>query len=715
MEFNKLFSETPIMVDLVKVLEKLKIEESKIEELYKKPQLWLNLEVIYDKFEPENNLFYVLGCTAPKKIDLLFVGDLISENHIQNEGELKGVYKYLEKKKGASKEETIKYIADNKKTDREIIEIIDRLIEEQKSKKDILFELKNILPLADFKFIMSELNARHKGENLEKANKKKKDWLDEGEISKLHKPGENPQINEEIMKEHLKRTGGKVVTRFPPEPNGILHIGHAKAINLDFGYAEKYGGYTYLRFDDTNPRNEEDLYFDSILEDVKWLGFIPYKVTASSDYFEKMIEFARKLINKDKAYICELSVKEVRSRRKKFSEELEFSKSGDEERLSLILSPFRNRSKEENMRIFNEMVEKKHKEGSYTLRFKMNFDSKNPLMYDLVGMRIIDEHHVKTGSKYNLYPSYEFALCVSDSLEDVTHSFCTREFFTRQESYNWLLDELEIYKPVQWEFSRLNISNTVLSKRKIVPLEKFGIKLDDPRLYTIRGMRRRGIPPAAINNFVKSLGITYAETIIDMKIFDSYIREELNKTARRIMCVMDPLRVIIRNAEPRTIFAPDLPTKDSPLREIEFTKEIFIEKSDFSEVGGEDFLRFTPDQPVGLYLVGAIKFVEIKDGVIIADLTEETPKKFIHWVSSDSKKVEVRIYSDLFKSYNPDASNYLSDINLESLLIKEAFCDKRIEGCKAEDKFQFQRLGYFCVDFDSTSDKIIFNKTIALK
>ncbi|KAF9764319.1 putative glutamine--tRNA ligase [Nosema granulosis] len=703
------------MSDLIKILEKLNIEESKLDEINKKPQLKNNLEIVFSKFEPDNKLFYVLACTASKKIDLLFVGDLISKNFIQNEGELKGIYKYLEKNKNVSKEETIQYIKDNRKTDKEIIEIINSLIAERKSKKDILFELKNILPLADFKFVMAELNnKKYLGEFVEGSDKKKRDWLDEGEIAKLHRPGENPQINEEIRKHHLERTGGRVVTRFPPEPNGILHIGHAKAINLNFSYAEKHGGYTYLRFDDTNPKNEEDFYFESILEDVKWLGFTPYKVTASSNYFEKMIEFAVKLINKDKAYICELSVEEIKGRRREFSKALEDCEKGREEEIALILSPFRNRPKEENLKIFKEMVAKKHKEGTYTLRFKMNLDSKNPLMFDLVGMRIIDEEHVKTGSKYNLYPSYEFALCVSDSLEDVTHSFCTREFFTRQESYNWLLDELEIYKPVQWEFSRLNISNTVLSKRKLVPLSKFGINLDDPRLYTIRGMRRRGIPAEAINNFVRNIGITYADTVIDMKLFESFIREELNRTARRIMCVINPLRIFIRNAKPKTISAPDL-LHDSKVREIDFTKEIFIENSDFSYEGGEDFFRFTPNQTVGLYLVGAIKFIEMKDGIITADLVDETPKKYIHWVSSDSKKVELRIYSDLFRSFNPNAVDYLSDLNIDSLVVKEGFCDKRIEGCKPEDKFQFQRLGYFCVDKDSSSEKIILNKTIALK
>jgi glutaminyl-tRNA synthetase len=697
------------MFDIELLLNKLNIEEDKKEQIMKKAQLKRNLEEIFCLYDTENKLLYTLACTAPKKVNIKLIAKLIDETIIENETTMRAIFKLMGKNEKISYEETKKYILDNSKTKDEVLEIIKKVCDMKITRKDALIKLKKELPFEDSKFVMDEVNKYDFSDK--KVEKKAKDWLEEGEIAKLHKPGENPQINEEIRKEHLKRTGGKVVTRFPPEPNGILHIGHAKAINLDFGYAEKYNGICYFRFDDTNPRNEEDYYFESIIEDVKWLGFTPYKITASSDYFGEMIEFARKLIKKNKAYICELSNDEVKKRRRMLSEAFEKEENKDLEELGLILSPYRNRPIEDNLRILNEMIDKKHKEGRYTLRFKMDLSSKNPLMFDLVGMRIVDCDHVKTLDKYNLYPSYDFALCVSDSLEDVTHSFCTREFFTRQESYIWLLNELEIYKPVQWEFSRLNISNTVLSKRKLVPLEKCGIKLDDPRLYTIKGMRRRGIPAQAINNFVKSLGITYSETIIDKRIFDSFIRDELNKTAKRVMCVVDPLKVFIRNSKPKTI----LPSNNDKNEEIFFTPYIYIERSDFSHENDKDFLRFTPTQPVGLYLYGAIKFISFENDVIIAEVTDETPKKYIHWVSRDSKMVELRMYEQLFKSYDPEEGNYLENINYDSKEIKYGYCDSRINGAKVEDKYQFQRIGYFCVDPDSTEDNLVLNKTISLK
>lgn len=694
------------MFDVESLLKKLNVSEDKKENILQKEQLKKNLETLYTNFDTDNKLLFTLACTAPKKIDILIFGILINENVIKNDATLRASMKFAIKNTDVTYEELKDFILKNTKSKEEVSEIINKACLSGKSKKEVYIILKNKLPFEDSKYLMDEVN---KFEIDTSKSKKVKDWLEEGEVSMLHKPGDNPQLNEKILKDHLERTGGKVVTRFPPEPNGILHIGHAKAINLDFGYAEKYNGICYLRFDDTNPRNEEDYYFESIIEDVKWLGFEPYAITSSSKYFGDMCELAEKLILKDKAYICELSNEELKKRRRMLSEAFETDKDKSIEELGLILSPYRNREISENLKIFREMVEKKHKEGDYTLRFKMDIRSKNPMMFDLVGMRIIDCDHVVTKDKYNLYPSYEFALCVSDSLEDVTHSFCTREFFTRQESYKWLLDALEIYKPVQWEFSRLNISNTVLSKRKIVPLKKYGIELDDPRLYTIKGMRRRGIPPQAINNFVKSLGITYAETIIDNKKFESFIRDELNKTTQRVMCVMDPLKIYIRNAKEQEISIPNSNQK------IIFKPYIYIEKSDFKmEDDDKDFLRFTPNQSVGLYMFGAIKFIKFDNDMIIAELTNETPKKFIHWVSCDSIKVTIRLYDPLFRSFNPEEGNYLDDINLDSLKTVVGHCDDRIKGCEIEDKFQFQRVGYFCVDPDTTPENIVFNRIITL-
>jgi len=369
---------------------------------------------------------------------------------------------------------------------------------------------------------------------------------------------------------------------------------------------------------------------------------------------------------------------------------------------------------EENLKVFQEMIDGKWEEGKACLRFKMDTNTKNPLMFDLVAVRIVNEKHATKNIKYPVYPTYEFALCVSDSLEDVTHSFCTREFYTRQESYNWLLDELEIYKPVQWEFSRLNISNTVLSKRKILPLIKYGIYWDDPRLFTIKGMRRRGFTSTAINKFCKSLGLTFSESIVDVKILENFVRDDLNKTSRRIMCVKEPLKITIMNVEPCTISIPDFPGGEIS-REVPFTPVIYIEKSDFMEKGDERFLRLTLDQPVGLYMLYPIRVVKITEDGILAERCDVIPKKFIHWVSEDSIKIEMRMYSPLWKSFNPESSNYLEDMNKNSLEICNGFCDKRILSAKIEDKFQFQRLGYFCVDKDMTKERIVVNLTIPLK
>lgn len=416
---------------------------------------------------------------------------------------------------------------------------------------------------------------------------KAKDWLEEGELAKLHLPGSSPQLSEEIREAHLKRTGGVVVTRFPPEPNGFLHIGHAKAINLNFKYAEKYGGYVFLRFDDTNPKNEKLRYYKTIIEDIKWLGFTPKFVTASSDYFEKMIEFGKMLIRKNKAYVCHLPIEDIRNYRREVgsiktgpkpflaAEHLEkftgrvkkhpgcccpspcpthcgfglqkpvSTDIPDKEATETFfkLSPFRNRSADTNMEIFQEMIDGKWEEETATLRLKMEEDTKNPFMLDLVAFRVIKKPHSLTGNRYKVYPSYDFALCVCDSLEDVTHSFCSREFFTRQESYKWLLENLGLYRPVQWEFSRLNIDAALLSKRKIKKLMKDGVitKFDDPRLFTIQGLRRRGFTPNAINKFCESVGVTFSESSIDVRMLESFVRDDLNNTSKRIMCVRNPI------------------------------------------------------------------------------------------------------------------------------------------------------------------------------
>ncbi|ADM12466.1 glutaminyl-tRNA synthetase [Encephalitozoon intestinalis ATCC 50506] len=693
------------MLNLEEVFEKLEISSEKRHEVMKKEQVVKNMEKIFSGRSFSNRLLYTLACTASRNANVELLANLIESGTIKNESMLKECLKHMGKKE-VSAEEMVSFVKSNEVDEESIKNNIAKMRREGLSKKDMLSKARNTMPCADFRIVMEEINKIPDDVEEHEENLEGGDWLEEGEIRKLPKPGETPQVSEEIRQAHLKRTGGRVVTRFPPEPNGILHIGHAKAINLSFEYAKKFGGYTYLRYDDTNPKNEEVEYFDSIYEDVRWLGFEPYKVTASSDYFDKMVEFGFQLIKKGKAYVCHLSQEEICERRRQYTSDNMNERSH--------LSQYRNRSVEENLRIFQEMVDGKWEEGTACLRFKMDTNTKNPLMLDLIGIRILNAVHPMKKVRYTVYPTYEFALCVSDSLEDVTHSFCTREFFTRQESYHWLLDQLEIYKPIQWEFSRLNISNTVLSKRKLVPLKKYGIELDDPRLFTIKGMRRRGFPPEAINEFCKSLGLTFAETIVDVKKLENFVRDNLNRTSRRIMCVRDPLKVTIMNAEPCSVSIPDFPGSEVS-RNVPFTPVIYIEKSDFMDKGDGDFLRLTLDQPVGLYMLYPIRVVKVTEDGILAERWDGIPKKFIHWVSSDCVRVEMRMYSPLWTSFSPKDSTYLEEMNKDSLKIVHGLCDKRISEAGVEDRFQFQRIGYFCVDRDTTEENIVVNLTLPLK
>lgn len=692
-------------MDLAEIFDNLEISSEKRSQVMKKAQVVRNMERAFAGRAP-SRLLYVLACTASKSVDIEAVADLIDSGVIRHETMLKECLKHMERN-GVPAEEIAGFVKENDVSADDVREAVARMSREGVMKKDMLGKVKRVMPCADFRIVVEEVGKVPDDDGVDvRGVGAGEDWLDEGEIRKLPRPGESPQVSEEVRQTHLRRTGGRVVTRFPPEPNGILHIGHAKAINLSFEYARKFGGYTYLRYDDTNPKNEEAAYFDSIYEDVRWLGFEPYKVTASSDYFETMVGLGFRLIEKGKAYVCHLSKEEMCERRRLYTSE----GSGDRS----CLSPYRDRPASESMRVFQEMVDGKWAEGKACLRFRMDSETKNPLMLDLVGARVLDAVHPRKSVKYNVYPTYEFALCVSDSLEDVTHSFCTREFYTRQESYGWLLDQLEMYKPVQWEFSRLNISNTVLSKRKLLPLLKYGIELDDPRLFTIKGMRRRGFPASAINEFCRSLGLTFAEATVDVKRLESIVRSNLNKTSRRVMCVKDPLKVTIVNSKPCSVSIPDFPGS-SVSRDVPFTPVVYIERSDFMADGEEDFQRLTCSQPVGLYMLYAIKVVDVTDDGIVAERWDGTPKKFVHWVSKDSVPVEMRMYSPLWTSFVPSDATYLEDMDKDSLRICHGLCDKRILGARAEDRFQFQRVGYFCVDKDSTEDRIVVNLTIPLK
>lgn len=554
-----------------------------------------------------------------------------------------------------------------------------------------------------------------------------------GEVAQLHKPGENPQLSEEIRQKHLAATGGKVVTRFPPEPNGFLHIGHAKAINLNFRYAEAHGGICYLRYDDTNPEAEEPRYYEAIRSSVEWLGFTPYKVTAASDYFPQLYEAALTLIRKGKAYVCHMT-----------QEEITASRGGADGKGPRYNSPWRDRSVEENLLEFERMRKGEYEEGKATLRLKQDMQSGNPFMWDLVAYRVLLTPHCRTGTQWKIYPMYDFTHCLCDSFENITHSMCTTEFINAREAYYWVCDNVGVYKAVQWEYGRLNITNTVLSKRKLTKLVDAGSirSWDDPRVYTLAALRRRGFTPRAINNFVEEIGVTTAFSVVDVRKLEAHVRDDLNKITHRRMAVLDPLLVKITNMggdeEVEILTMPNDPrdpNKGDSL--LPLTNQLYIDRGDFRDVEEDDdpnFFRLTPKQPVGLYRIGvftvsrvhrdpATKAVTLVEGTI--DRSEEAPKPktFIHWVPlspayNSPLKAEVRLYGSLFRTRNPDAhpEGFLADLNHDSLtIISEALVDPRLTDARAEEKFQFQRVGYFCVDPDSTDKKLVFNLTVSIK
>jgi glutaminyl-tRNA synthetase len=552
----------------------------------------------------------------------------------------------------------------------------------------------------------------------------------EGEVLKFHKPGENPQIKPELMAAHLKATGGKVVTRFPPEPNGFLHIGHAKAMNLNFSYARANGGICYLRFDDTNPEAEEPRYYEAIRENVAWLGFSPHRETAASDNFQRLYEIAVEMIRKGHAYVCHMTPEAIQASR------------GGEEKGPRYDSPWRNRSVAENLAEFEKMRAGQYKEGEACLRLKQDMQSPNPRMWDLVAYRILYHPHCRTGRQWNIYPMYDFTHCLCDSIENITHSLCTTEFISAREAYYWVCDRAEVYKPVQWEYSRLAITNTVLSKRRLTKLVELGhvASWDDPRLYTLAALRRRGFTPAAINAFAEDLGITTANSIVDVRKLEAYVRDDLNKVAVRRMAVLEPLAVEITSmpaGQVEMISIPNDPRDPSKGdSQVPLSNLIYIEESDFKADPAEDpnYFRLTPSQPVGIYKVGlltATRFDRDASGKVTKvyatlerdNLEGMKPRTWIHWIAEapahgSPLRAEVRLYSPLFKSANPDAApgGYLADIAPNSLrVLPEAFVDTRLARVKPEEKFQFQRVGYFCADRDSTPEKPVFNLTVSLK
>jgi glutaminyl-tRNA synthetase len=538
---------------------------------------------------------------------------------------------------------------------------------------------------------------------------------------------------EEIIEKDLRNNvnEGRVHTRFPPEPNGYLHIGHAKSICLNFGLGKKYNGKTNLRFDDTNPAKEEVEYVDSIMEDVKWLGFDwEDRLFYASDYFEQLWEYAIILIKKEKAYVCDMSAEEISETRGTPS------RPGKE-------SPYRTRSEEENLDLFTRMRAGEFPDGSKVLRAKIDMASPNMQMRDPVLYRILRATHHRTGDKWCVYPMYDFAHGQSDSIERITHSICTLEFEVHRPLYDWFLREIGIYAPRQIEFARLNLSYTVMSKRKLLELVQQNLVSgwDDPRLPTICGLRRRGYTPESIRNFADTIGVAKRDNVIDVSLLEFCIREDLNKRADRIMAVLNPVRLIIDNfpegmvEEMETVNNPEDESKGK--RRIPFSRELFIEREDFMEDPPKQFFRLAPGREVRLkaaYIIRCESVVKDSETGEIALIhctydpqtksglpdSNRKVKGTLHWVSvKQSVAAEIRLYNRLFTKENPDdteeGKTYKDFLNPDSLRVITARIEPSVKKARILDKYQFERIGYFSVDNDSTPQNLVFNRVVPLK
>ena len=520
----------------------------------------------------------------------------------------------------------------------------------------------------------------------------------------------------------------QVVTRFPPEPNGYLHIGHAKSICINFGLAEELNGRCHLRFDDTNPVKEDDEYVEAIKDDVRWLGFDwGEHLHFASDYFDQLYAWAVQLIKAGQAYVDSQSAEEMRSNRGTLTE------PGKD-------SPYRERSVEENLELFEKMKNGEFPDGSHVLRAKIDMAAPNMNLRDPAMYRILHAHHHRTGDKWCIYPMYDFAHGQGDSIEGVTHSICTLEFEDHRPLYEWFIKSLAIFAPQQIEFARLNLSYTVMSKRKLLQLvrENYVSGWDDPRMPTLVGMRRRGYPAAAVRNFCERIGVGKGASWIDLSVLEDCVREQLNETANRRMAVLDPLKVTITNypaERVEDIQSPNHPQKpELGNRVVPFTNELYIERDDFMEDPPKKFFRLGPGREVRLrnaYIIRCDEVVKDEQGQVIelrcsADLDTlgEAPadgrkvKGIIHWVSArHAEKVEVRLYDRLFSQENPDkAENYLSALNPQSLQIIQAYAEQGLHAAAAGETFQFERVGYFCVDsHESQAGKPVFNRTVTLR
>ena len=537
-----------------------------------------------------------------------------------------------------------------------------------------------------------------------------------------------------IVEDDLRnnKNQGQVATRFPPEPNGYLHIGHAKSICLNFGIARDYAGTCNLRFDDTNPEKEDVEYVDSIIDTVKWLGFDwDDRLYYASDYFSKMYELAVRLIELGKAYVCDLTAEEIRNYRGTLTE------PGRN-------SPYRNRSIAENLDLFERMRQGEFLEGTKVLRAKIDMASPNLNMRDPIVYRIRNVRHHRTGDTWCIYPMYDFAHCLSDSLEGITHSICTLEFEDHRPLYDWYLDALQMPRhPQQIEFARLNLNYTVMSKRKLLELvqENLVDGWDDPRMPTLEGMRRRGVPAAAIRNFCDLIGVTKQESVVDLGVLEECIRDYLNKHVARVLAVLRPLKVVIENFPENhceELEAPFHPQDDTlGTRKLPFTRELYIEQDDFMENPPKDFFRLSVGREVRLRYAYFLKCHAVIKDEVTGEVKElrctydpatrggKSPdgrkvKGTIHWLSAQhALPVTVRLYDRLFTVANPTAAkdvSYKSFLNSNSLMtLSNCFVEPTLALAKVQDKFQFERLGYFCVDLNSTQDKLVFNRTVSLK
>lgn len=794
--------------ELVSLFSKAGFEDKKAKEIVKNKKVALSLYNILDKNTEGNDdkklaLLHQLAIHESKNgvvpnhdiiIDSIRKGDLkttlqVTEGikYLQNNeapidkekfNEATGVG--IEITTEEAKAEIAKYL-DSIKSDLETkrYSILAKVLVELKNQPTLKWAPPQIFkPILDEEFL-ARLGPKDERDNMKKKEKKpktaakatsnaaaKKNIFDEPEksmfaegfLGALHKPGEEPQKYPELLEEHRKFINGKVLTRFPPEPNGFLHIGHSKAIMVNFGYAQYNGGKCYLRFDDTNPEAEEEVYFNSIKEMVSWLGYKPWKITYSSDYFDQLYELAIQLIKADRAYICHCTPEEVKvSRGLKEDGTL----GGDR-----VACKHRSQSIEHNLREFEAMKDGKYAVGEATLRMKQDLESPSPQMWDLIAYRVLNAPHPRTGTKWKIYPTYDFTHCLVDSFENITHSLCTTEFYLSRESYEWLCDQVHVFRPAQREYGRLNITGTVLSKRKIAKLvdEHFVRGWDDPRLFTLEAIRRRGVPPGAILSFINTLGVTTSTTNIQVVRFESAIRKYLEDSTPRLMMILDPIEVVVENLPEDYEELVTIPyragTKEFGDRNVPFTNKFYIERADFSEnTDDKEFFRLTPNQPVGLIKVPyTVSFKSVEkdaDGKItrihVKYDNEDKPVKprtYIQWVpiskkyNSPVRVSETRVYNQLFKSENPSAhpDGYLKDINPESEVIYDKSVIehnfdhviknspwvvdsvKNSEFYVEEDKsgkeicrFQAMRVGYFTLDKESTDDKIILNRIVSLK